>query len=252
VFYNDTVFFLHSRLGPFSAEQRAVVVSQRLELHRKSITSGADSLRVEEVEGHSEIVAGDAVLMTVLDADAAPLNLPRPQVAQEYAVGMRDVAVRVTLLVTRVRTIKNVDVTIPNGAVLASQGDQRQQPGGRPRSHPAHDDHHRVRRAVDADPPVADRRSEGNAGDSRGTSLDDFYVSYEVNAYTRNPAVMVRTYTALHQNIQDQFNRAGVEIMSPHYRSLRDGNQVTLPAPQLPKSYPAPAFRVTRVEPGGE
>ena len=31
----------------------------------------------------------------------------------------------------------------------------------------------------------------------------------------------------LHQNIQDSFNEAGVEIMSPHYASVRDGKCVS-------------------------
>jgi small-conductance mechanosensitive channel len=49
------------------------------------------------------------------------------------------------------------------------------------------------------------------------TSLDDFYVSYELNVYTDSPQTMVQTYSDLHQNIQDAFNEFGVQIMSPHY-----------------------------------
>jgi len=33
----------------------------------------------------------------------------------------------------------------------------------------------------------------------------------------------------LHQNIQDKFNEAGIEIMSPHYMAVRDGNESTTP-----------------------
>jgi small-conductance mechanosensitive channel len=50
------------------------------------------------------------------------------------------------------------------------------------------------------------------------TSLDDFYVSYELNVYTDNPLEMARVYSELHQNIQDAFNEYGVQIMSPSYR----------------------------------
>ena len=60
---------------------------------------------------------------------------------------------------------------------------------------------------------------------------------------------MARTYSLLHQNIQDRFNEAGVEIMSPHYGALRDGNQVTIPAEHLAKSYRAPSFRLEQVSP---
>ncbi len=61
------------------------------------------------------------------------------------------------------------------------------------------------------------------------TSLDDFYVSYQLNAYTKNINQMANIYSDLHQHIQDAFNEAGVEIMSPHYRAQREGNQTTIP-----------------------
>jgi small-conductance mechanosensitive channel len=50
------------------------------------------------------------------------------------------------------------------------------------------------------------------------TSLDDFYVAYELNVYTDDPLKMAETYTDLHRNIQDSFNEYGVQIMSPSYR----------------------------------
>jgi len=51
----------------------------------------------------------------------------------------------------------------------------------------------------------------------RQTSLDDFFVTYELNAYTNFPHEMKQIYSDLHQNIQDAFNEYGVQIMSPHY-----------------------------------
>ena len=51
-------------------------------------------------------------------------------------------------------------------------------------------------------------------------------------------------YAELHQNIQDKCNEVGIEIMSPHYSSLRDGNQTTIPANYLGQDYQAPGFRV--------
>jgi small-conductance mechanosensitive channel len=48
-------------------------------------------------------------------------------------------------------------------------------------------------------------------------SLDDFYVTYELNVYTDKPLEMAKLYSELHQNIQDAFNEHGVQIMSPHY-----------------------------------
>lgn len=50
------------------------------------------------------------------------------------------------------------------------------------------------------------------------TSLDDFYVAYELNVYCNTPLKMIEIYSDLHKNIQDAFNEYGVQIMSPSYR----------------------------------
>ena len=81
------------------------------------------------------------------------------------------------------------------------------------------------------------------------TDLNDFNVTYQLNAYTTNPNKMAVLYSNLHQNLQDKFNEAGVEIMSPHYKALRDGNATTIPADYLPKDYQAPTFN-TKQTPG--
>jgi len=76
------------------------------------------------------------------------------------------------------------------------------------------------------------------------TSLDDFYVSYQINAFTREPNKQAVIYSHLHQNIQDCCNEAGIEILSPHYRAARDGNMTTIPANYLDNDYEAPSFNV--------
>ena len=75
------------------------------------------------------------------------------------------------------------------------------------------------------------------------TALGDFSVSYELNAYTNQPSLMPQIYSQLHQNIQDKCNEAGIEILSPQYSALRDGNQHTVPEDYLPQDYEAPGFR---------
>jgi small-conductance mechanosensitive channel len=76
------------------------------------------------------------------------------------------------------------------------------------------------------------------------TSLDDWYVSYQLNAYTDQPNQMAPIYSELHQNIQDAFNEAGMEIMSPHYYQLRDGNEIAIPNDYHPKGYEPSRFLV--------
>ena len=75
-------------------------------------------------------------------------------------------------------------------------------------------------------------------------SLDDFYVTYELNAYTDTPREVLNIYSDLHRNVQDKFNEAGVEICSPHFSSLRDGNTIAIPEQYIKPDYKAPAFRM--------
>jgi small-conductance mechanosensitive channel len=50
-------------------------------------------------------------------------------------------------------------------------------------------------------------------------SMGDFTVVYQLNAYSRDPRRMSRIYSALHGHIQDVFNEYGVQIMSPNYEA---------------------------------
>ena len=77
-------------------------------------------------------------------------------------------------------------------------------------------------------------------------------MTYELNAYTDSPEIMPRIYGELHQNIQNKFNEAGVEIMSPHYTQVRDGNRTTIPANFLPPDYVPPAIRIANSNGPGE
>ena len=140
------------------------------------------------------------------------------------------------LLVTRIRTIKNVDVTIPNAIVLANHIV----------NYSAHANeegliiHTSVTIGYDVPWTQVHQLLQTAATQTEGidlnkkpfvlqTALSDFYVEYQINAYTREASRMAVIGSWLHQKIQDEFNKANVEIMSPHYASLRDGNHLTIP-----------------------
>ena len=158
------------------------------------------------------------------------------------------------LLVTRIKTIKNVEITIPNSRSSAPHH-QLQLPGqGTGADSPHHRDH-RLRCPVAHRPRTAHRRGPGDGTCPSEpqpfvfqTALNDFYVSYEINAYTDQPNLMADIYSELHQNIQEKFNEAGVEIMSPHYTQLRDGNTVTIPESYRSSGYTPPSFRVRQTD----
>jgi small-conductance mechanosensitive channel len=156
-----------------------------------------------------------------------------------------------TLLVTRVRTIKNEDVTVPNAMVLSSHI-VNYSSSARNLGLVLHTT---VTIGYNVPWSQVHELLIGAAGDTEGllrepapfvlqTSLDDSYVSYQINAYTDRPNDMAVVYSRLHQNIQDRFNAAGVEIMSPHYQALRDGNEVTIPAAHLPVKHEPRGFRI--------
>lgn len=141
-----------------------------------------------------------------------------------------------TPLVTRIRTPKNELVTIPNSFIMSSHTVNY--------SASARDYgliiHSEVTIGYDAPWRKVHQLLINAALATSGvqatpepfvleTSLSDYYPVYQVNAYVVEVDKLMQIYSALHQNIQDKFNEAGVEIMSPHYFAMRDGNESTIP-----------------------
>jgi small-conductance mechanosensitive channel len=157
-------------------------------------------------------------------------------------------------LVTRVRTPKQEDITIPNATVLSSSSINYSANTSKEANgllihtkitigydSPWVD----VQKALIAAALRTDMLEETPTPFVLQTSLDDFYVSYEINAFTKHPNQQPLIYSKLHQNIQDCFNEAGLEIMSSHYTTLRDGNRTTIPNDYLDKNYTPPSFNVS-------
>ena len=141
-----------------------------------------------------------------------------------------------TAFVTRLRTIKNEIVTIPNSFIMSSQT-VNYSSSARTYGLIIHSEvtigydapwrkvHQLLTDAALATPGVMPEP----APFVLETSLEDFYPVYQINAYIRDADKMTAIYSDLHQNIQDYFDKAGVEIMSPHYTAFRNGNASTIP-----------------------
>jgi small-conductance mechanosensitive channel len=127
-------------------------------------------------------------------------------------------------MVTRIRTIKNEEVVVPNSTILS---------------------HHIVNysalakqeglilhttvgigyetpwRQVEAMLILAAERTPGLRKEPSPfvlqKTLGDFCVTYELNAHCDDAQAMARRYTDLHRNILDVFNEYGVQIMTPAY-----------------------------------
>ena len=139
-----------------------------------------------------------------------------------------------TMLVIRIKTIKNEDITVPNSMVLSSSTVNYS-------SHTKNDRqglivHYTVTIGYDVPWQQAYELLIESALKSihilpepkpfvLQTSLDDFYISYQINAYTKEANKQAAIYSSLLENIQDVFKQANIEIMSPNYHVVRDGGK---------------------------
>ena len=141
-----------------------------------------------------------------------------------------------SMLVTRVRTRKNEIVTIPNSNMMSSQTSNFSSSAQRYGVIV----HTKITIGYDEPWKKIERllldAAEATEGIKkhpkpyvRVTSLDDFYVEYEINGYTDRAKTLPTVYSALHSNILDHFHGAGVEIMSPHIEAHRDNLPLQIP-----------------------
>jgi small-conductance mechanosensitive channel len=131
-------------------------------------------------------------------------------------------------LVTKIRTIKNVEISVPNSIMLSSHVTNYSAEARQRRlilhtsvtigyDTPWRQVHALLLRAAGRTPALL----KDPAPFILQTALNDFYVTYELNAYTVKADEMPYTYSDMHRNIQDEFNEYGVQIMSPNYLADR-------------------------------
>lgn len=141
-----------------------------------------------------------------------------------------------TVLVTRIRTRKNEVVTIQNSSLMGSQTSNYTVAAQNYKLIV----HTKVTIGYDVPWQQVKRIMERAAAETPGvlsepkpfmmtTALDDFYVEYEINAFTDDAVRLPAVYSALHQNLLKSFFEEGVEIMSPHIYARRDGIDLQMP-----------------------
>jgi small-conductance mechanosensitive channel len=157
-------------------------------------------------------------------------------------------------LVVRVLTIRNENVTLPASMVLASQivnySAQARTSGVAIRTSvtigydvPWRKVHALLLEAASRTTHVLERPEPWVIQ----TALSDFYVCYELDVYVDRPEIAHLVLSELNQNVQDAFFRSGVEILSPHFAQLRDGNKAAIPDEWLPPGERTRAFKVSAV-----
>lgn len=136
-----------------------------------------------------------------------------------------------TPFVTRLRTIKNEVVTIPNSFIMTSDTVNYSASARRygliihtmltmGYETPWREVHRLLIEAALHTPGVL-RHPEPFVLE---TELNDNYMCYQINAYIEDADALPQIMSDLHQNIQDYFHTAGIELVAPHYFSTRDGN----------------------------
>ncbi|HEY7172972.1 MAG TPA: mechanosensitive ion channel domain-containing protein [Vicinamibacterales bacterium] len=130
----------------------------------------------------------------------------------------------VGVLSTKVHTLKNEEVTIPNAVVVSQTITDYSRPGDSagvftPTSVTIGYD--TPWRQVHAMLLLAAERTPGLRRDPKPfvfqESLEDYYVKYTLWVCLERQQTRLITFDTLHANIQDLFNQYGVQIMSPNY-----------------------------------
>ncbi|MFZ9752772.1 MAG: mechanosensitive ion channel family protein [Cyanobium sp.] len=142
------------------------------------------------------------------------------------------------LLVTRIQTPRNELVSLPNAMVISTpvlnfSYAGREGPGPVTISTtitigydvPWRQVHHLMLEAARAVPGIA----EQPAPKVLQTALNDFHISYEIDASLQDVGLYRETLSELLASLQDRFAAAGVEILSPGYQANRDSNRSTVP-----------------------
>ncbi|MEI6456101.1 MAG: mechanosensitive ion channel domain-containing protein [bacterium] len=128
------------------------------------------------------------------------------------------------LLVTRLRSLKNEEIVIPNSLLLNSlilNYSTKSQGQGLILHTTVGIGYETPWRQVEAMLKLAAARTVGLKKDPPPfvlqESLGDFAITYQLNVFCDNPSRMKEYYTLLHQNILDVFNENNVQIMTPAY-----------------------------------
>lgn len=143
-----------------------------------------------------------------------------------------------SLLVTKIRTIKNEEVTIPNSNVLAANAinySSNAQNLGLILNTKITMGYHvswkqneelllkaalRTRLVEHIPVPFVFQ-----------LELGEFYATYQLNAYTKDPNEMDTIYSDLHKNIQILYNEAGIDLTCSHFAILKDSHGFAIPNP---------------------
>jgi small-conductance mechanosensitive channel len=145
-----------------------------------------------------------------------------------------------TLLVTRIRTLRNEEASLPNSTVLSNSivnFTARAASGGLALTVNAGIGYDVDWRTVHALMIDGAKKTEHIIAEPAPvvlqSELGDYAVNYQLLAWTDRPEKMVLTNSELRRNVLDCFNAAGVEIMTPSVLAHRDASEAAIPPERL-------------------
>ncbi len=135
-----------------------------------------------------------------------------------------------TVLVTRIRTLKNDIITIPNASILQAKtlnytlSAENYGIIVHTQFTMGYDINWRTCERLLIEAALATKHVNKHPRPFvLAHALDDSYLTYEINAYTHYSQDLLSVYSELHKNVVDKFNEAGIEVMAPHIYARRDG-----------------------------
>ncbi|MBW3517886.1 mechanosensitive ion channel family protein [Flavobacterium sp. NKUCC04_CG] len=161
------------------------------------------------------------------------------KIGDQIKIGdMTGVVIEKNMLVTRLKTTKNEEITIPNSTVLS----------GNTTNYSVYAQAQEEGLIISTKVGIGYELSWSEAQQTLieaalrtplvlaepqpfvfQTSHDDFYITYEINVYVKEVTKKAGILSTLHKNIQEVFNEKGIELLSPHFVAQRDGNTPIVP-----------------------
>jgi small-conductance mechanosensitive channel len=143
----------------------------------------------------------------------------------EVGGGVYGDVLEVDIMFTRIKTIKDEIVHVPNTQILNSKIVNYSALGEVIVHQEITIGYDVSREIVERLLLAASKKTEGLLQDPKPfvliRNLDNYYVSYEINGYTDQPNQLVTIYSSLMKNTLDVFAKAGVEILSPQHIAVR-------------------------------
>lgn len=134
-----------------------------------------------------------------------------------------------TVLVTRIETINNEEITIPNSSILSKHTinySSSKAEGGLVITATVTMayavDWRRVHEVLIAAARATEYTNREHEPYVFQNTLDSYYVTYQINVYTLEPDKMYHIHTALLQHIQDGFKQAGIDLHLPAQITIKE------------------------------